>query len=112
VSGKTGAGIEEAVSAIKPIFDRRHKTIDDETLKGFLANAMKKNPPKLLRDQKTPKVFGLHQLGANPPHFELLVNHPAAISTQFRKFLENSIIKHLDFYGTPITFRLKGKDKS
>ena len=48
----------------------------------------------------------------NPPKFELLVNHPAAISLQFRKFVENSIIKELDFYGTPIVLKLKGKDKT
>jgi predicted GTPase len=44
--------------------------------------------------------------------FELLVNHSGAISSQFRKFLENSITKFLDFYGTPITLKLRGKDKS
>ncbi len=112
VSGMTGEGIEEAVAGIKPIFDRRNKKIDDQTLSEFLKKNLKRNPPRLLRDQKNPKVFSLKQTDINPPKFELLVNHPAAISTQFRKFLENSIIKDLDFYGTPITLRLKGKDKS
>ncbi len=73
---------------------------------------MKASPPKLLRDQKPPKVTGLKQLDTNPPIFELSVNHPAAISQQFRKYIENGIIKDLDFYGTPISLRLKGKDKS
>ncbi len=112
VSGLEGYGIKEAVESIKPIFDRRHKTIDNETLKEFLKKVMDKNPPKLLRDQKKPKVFGLKQIDTNPPMFELLVNHSGAISTQFRKFLENSLTKYLDFYGTPITLKLKGKDKS
>jgi len=112
VSGLTGDGLNEAINSIKPIFERRHKTIPAEELKDFLKKVMLKNPPKLLRDQKKPKVLGLKQLAANPPMFELLVNHPAAISSQFRKFLENSIIKFLDFYGTPITLKLKGKDKS
>jgi len=112
VSAKTGRGLEEAIAAIKPIDDRRRKKIDDQNLSEFLNKMLAKNPPKLLRDQKKPKVFSLHQTGINPPHFELLVNHPAAISQQFRKFLENSIIRELDFYGTPIVLRLKGKDKS
>jgi GTP-binding protein len=112
VSGLTGDGLKEAVDAIKPIFERRHKTIEPEALKEFLQNVLKKNPPKLLRDQKKPKVFGLKQIAANPPMFELLVNHSGAISSQFRKFLENSITKYLDFYGTPITLKLRGKDKS
>lgn len=112
VSGLTGDGVSEAVEAIKPIFERRHKTITDEALKEFLNTVMEKNPPKLLRDQKKPKIFGLKQIAANPPMFELSVNHSGAISTQFRKFLENSIIKELDFYGTPIILKLRGKDKT
>ncbi len=112
VSGKTGQGIEEALVAIKPIWERRNKTIDNQTLSEFLNKKMKINPPKLLRDQKKPKVFSLHQIDTNPPLFELVVNHPAAISQQFRKFVENSIIKDLDFWGTPINLRLHGKDKA
>ncbi len=112
VSGKTGEGIEEALDAIVPIWERRNKTIDAETLQGFLTKKLKTNPPRLLRDQKTPKVLGLTQLDINPPTFELLVNHPAAISQAFRKFIENSIIKDLDFWGTPIKLRIRGKDKA
>lgn len=111
VSGKTGQGLAEAVDALKPIWLRRNKQTDNQTLSEFLSKAMAKNPPRLLRDQKKPKVFSLRQTDINPPVFELLVNHPAAISQQFRKFLENSIIKHLDFWGTPIKLKLLGKDK-
>lgn len=112
VSGKTGEGIDEAIKAIKPIYDSRHKTVSPEVLKTFLNKKMKINPPKLLRDQKKPKVTGLTQVATNPPAFQLAVNHPAAISSQFRKFIENGIIRDLDFWGTPIILRLKGKDKA
>ena len=112
VSAVDGEGINEALKAIAPIFEARAKTIEPDKLKSFLADVMKKNEPKLLRDQKKPKVMGLKQLDVNPPKFELLVNHPAAISSQFRKFLENSITKYLNFWGTPIILKLKGKDKA
>lgn len=111
VSGLTGEGLQEAISAIPAIFNTRNKKIDNQTLSEFLSRKLKTNPPKLLRDQKQPKVFSLHQTNINPPTFELLVNHPAAISVQFRRFLENSIIKDLDFWGTPIILKLTGKDK-
>lgn len=112
VSAMTGEGIAEAISSIKPIYDRRNKKIADEQLKDFLYKILKTNPPKLLRDQKKPKVFSLHQLDVNPPHFELVVNHAGAISQQFRKSLENAIIRQLDFFGTPIILKLRGKDKT
>lgn len=112
VSAVTGQGLKEALDAIKPIYDARHKTVDSQQLSELLARKVKYNPPKLLRDQKKPKVLGLTQLDVNPPLFELKVNHPAAISMQFRKYLQNAIIKELNFWGTPLTLRLKGKDKS
>jgi GTPase len=112
VSGMTGESIGEAIQAIAPIYERRKKEIPQEDLDKFLAKAMKHNPPKLLRDQKKPKVFGLKQIGTEPPAFELIVNHPAAISQQFRKYVENGVIKELDFWGTPIKLRLLGKDRT
>ena len=111
VSAISGEGLSEALEAVKPIFAARNKTIAQEKLDEFLKTVLKKNSPKLLRDQKKPKVFSLHQKDVNPPKFELVVNHSGAISSQFRKFLENSIIKHLDFWGTPIILKLRGKDK-
>jgi GTP-binding protein len=112
ISAVTGEGIDEAVQSIKPIFEARNKNLDGPAMKQFLAKKMKTNPPKLLRDQKNPKVYSLSQTEINPPCFELVVNHPAAISMQFRKYLENSIIRELDFWGTPIKLKLRGKDKS
>lgn len=112
VSAVSGQGLDEAISAIAPIWERRNTLVDGQMLTEFLHRILKKNPPKLLRDQKKPKVFALRQIETNPPKFELVVNHPAAISLQFRKFLENSIIKELDFWGTPIVLKLRGKDKT
>lgn len=109
VSGKTGEGLEEAIGAIKPIYERRHKEVTSDQLQGLLGKWMKKNPPKLLRDQKTPKVYGLNQLASNPPLFELLVNVPASISMQFRKSIQNAIIKELDYWGTPVNLTLRKK---
>ncbi len=112
VSAFTGEGIQKSVESVKTIFQARGRTVDNQTLSEFLNRILKKNPPKLLRDQKKPKVFSLKQIGINPPIFELKVNHPAAISRQFRKYLENSIIRDLNFWGTPISLNLLGKDKA
>lgn len=111
VSAKTGSGLDEALAAIKPIYDARHKEIDQDDLNKLLAKKMKVNPPKRLRDQKIPKIFGLNQIDTNPPLFELLCNYPAAISKQFRDSVKKSIMKELGFWGTSINLRLKGKDK-
>ncbi len=110
-SAKTGQGLNDVLKAIKPIYQARHKTVSAEALKALLDGKMKHNAPKLLRDQKPPKVFGLNQLDTNPPLFELVVNFPAAISKQFRDAMKKSIMKNFDFQGTPINLILRGKDK-
>jgi GTP-binding protein len=109
VSAKTGEGLSEALKAIEPIFTRRHKQISPTELTAFLAKKLKTQPPKRMWDQKEPKVYQLSQIDINPPTFELLVNFPPAISGQFKHYLENSIIRDLDFYGTPIKIHLKRK---
>lgn len=109
VSAVTGSGLEIALANIKPIYERRRKIVPQEDLDAVLAKAIQHNPPKLLRDERAPKVFGLKQLATDPPLFELLINRPSAISMQFRKYLHNLIIKDLDFYGTPINIKMRAK---
>jgi len=109
VSAKTGEGLNDALKALLPIYQRRNKKISDDEMTKFLERIMKKQPPKRLWDQKTPRVFGLKQIDINPPTFELLVNFPAAIAHHFKHYLENAIIRDLDFYGTPIKLHLKRK---
>ena len=109
VSAANGKGLSEALEAIQPIFDRRNKKISDQELSEFLMKILKQQPPKRLWDQKNPKVFSLRQTASNPPTFDLLVNFPAAIAHHFKNFLENSIVKKLDFWGTPIKLHLTRK---
>lgn len=109
VSAETGEGINEALAAIKPIYDARAKVVTQEELDRLLAYTMEKNPPRRMLDQKIPKIFGLTQIGSFAPMFELLVNHPAAISVQYRRYLEKQIIQKLDFWGTPIKIHLRKK---
>jgi GTP-binding protein len=112
VSAESGDGLDEALKAIKPIYEARTKTVDQEDIDKVFDKVMKKNPPKLLRDQKKPKAFGLRQLDVNPPLFELYVNYPAAISMQFRKAIQNSVIRDLNFWGTPVNMILRAKDRT
>ena len=108
-STKTGDGIAEIIKAIKPIHEARNKTLSQEELDRLLKYTMEKNPPRRMLDQKVPKVYGLEQIGTNAPMFELVVNHPAAISKQYKRYLEKEIIKKLNFWGTPIKLHLRKK---
>lgn len=106
ISSKTGQGLEAALQAIEPIHVTRGKVVPQEDLDQLLEYTLKKNPPRRMLDQKAPKVHGLTQTGSYAPMFELHVNHPAAISTQYKRYLEKEIIKKLGFWGTPIKIHL------
>ncbi len=109
VSAQTGEGLEEALRAIKPIYQARGKVMPQEDLDRLLEYTLKKNPPRRMLDQKEPKIYGLEQIGTYAPMFNLIVNHPAAISTAYKRFLEKEIIKKMDFWGTPIKIHLTKK---
>lgn len=109
VSAVTGENVVKALAAIKPIYEARGKTVSQEELDKLLAYTIEKNPPRRMLDQKVPKVYGLTQTGTHAPMFDLLVNHPAAISTQYRRYLEKQIIQKLGFWGTPIKLNLVKK---
>ncbi len=110
VSAETGEGLDEAIAAIRPIYDNRLKEVPQEDLDKVLAQTIKTNPPKRLRDQREPKIHGLSQVETNPPTFVLSVNRSGAISTQYRRFLLKHLIKRLDLWGTPIKMHVRQKE--
>ncbi len=110
ISADTGEGLEKVLDAIKPIYDNRMKEVDQANIDTLWEKTMKTNPPKRMLDQKVPKVYGLSQIQTDPPAFLLTVNHPAAISMQYKRYLLKQIIKHLDFWGTPIKLHLRKKE--
>ncbi|MDB4939654.1 MAG: GTPase Der [Candidatus Doudnabacteria bacterium] len=109
VSAKSGQGISEILDFIVKIEETRHKNIDDETMREFFHAKLKQREPQRLRDERIPKVYSLQQVSTNPPVFLMMVNEPSAISMQFRKFIQNAIIKELQFWGTPVKLKLEAK---
>ncbi len=108
-SAETGDGIKDILNYIMTIEDNRNKVIDPEALNKFFHAKLKIREPIRIRDERIPKVFKLTQFGSNPPIFKISVNEPSAISMQWRKFIQNAIIKELGFWGTPIILKLEAK---
>ncbi len=109
VSAVNGEGIEQVLDFILKIEETRNKVIDQETLTKFFHAKQKQREPQRIRDERVPKVYTLSQVSTNPPVFLMAVNEPSAISMQFRKFVQNSIVKELGFWGTPVLLKLEAK---
>lgn len=109
VSALKGVGIKDVLDYILEIYNNRNKQIDEQTLNDFFQAKLKIRQPTRLRDERVPKIFSLHQVSVNPPVFKMVVNEPSAISMQFRKFIQNAVIKDLGFWGTPVILKLEPK---
>ncbi len=109
ISAKTGTGINDILKYIAQIQENRQKRVDNQILSEFLFAKLKLRPPQRIRDERAPRVYSLAQIDVDPPIFKMMVNKPSAISMQFRKFLQNAIIKELGFWGTPILLKLEAK---
>jgi GTPase len=109
ISAKDGTGVKEVLQYISKIEANRNKRVDNQELSEFFFGKLKLRQPQRLRDERVPKVFSLRQEDVNPPVFIMTVNIPSAISMQFRKYIENAIIKELDFWGTPVILKLESK---
>lgn len=109
ISAKSGTGIDTVLDYALKIKVNRKKEIDNQTLSEFFSKKNLQRQPQRIRDERVPKVYSLHQVDVDPPVFMMTVNEPSAISMQFRKFIQNSIVKELDFWGTPVILKLQPK---
>ncbi|MBU6447231.1 ribosome biogenesis GTPase Der [Patescibacteria group bacterium] len=109
VSAKTGSGVSEILEYASQIEDNRKKSVDNQVLSEFFFAKLKQRQPQRIRDERAPRVYSLSQIDVDPPVFKMMVNKPSAISMQFRKFIQNAIIKELGFWGTPILLKLETK---
>ena len=109
ISAKVGTGVTSLLDYILEIEGNRMRKIAPDILKEFFAAKLKQRQPQRIRDEREPKIYSIDQVKSNPPIFLMKVNEPSAISMQFRKFLENAIIKELGFWGTPIQLKLEPK---
>ena len=109
ISAKSGEGVKDILKYILQIKANRLRKIDDETLNRFFYGKLKERQPQRLKDERIPKVFTLRQVDVDPPVFELTVNKASAIQTQFKRYIQNAIVKKFDFWGTPVMLRLVPK---
>lgn len=53
------------------------------------------------------KIFYASQPGVHPPLFVFVCNDPKLVPASYRRFLENTIRRHFDFEGVPLTLEFR-----
>lgn len=110
VSTKTGKNVTKIIDLIFESIKMRQKRIPTHEINSLLGqDILKKSPPA--KKGKLPKINYATQAETSPPRFIFFVNYPDLIHFSYRRYLENKIREHWDFFGTPIDIIFKKKNE-
>jgi GTP-binding protein len=106
VSCKTGEGIDRLVDKCFEVHASWDTRLPTGILNRTLEPHLRRKPPKS-KGRRVPKIYYVAQMGTKPPTFALLVNDPALISENYKRFIEKRIRALYPFEGTPLRIRVR-----
>ncbi|MEK7083810.1 MAG: GTPase, partial [Patescibacteria group bacterium] len=106
VSGKTGYRVHQIFPMIMKVWQARHTEIPPQTLTEFMKRIIKEHRPSRGKGVRHPEILGFHQLGSNPPVFEMLIKYRTSIHRSYVEYVENKLREQFDFLGAPIVIHL------
>ncbi|MFH1563455.1 MAG: ribosome biogenesis GTPase Der [Nitrospirota bacterium] len=106
----TKEGLGRLLSLIEKVSKEHKKWVSTSTLNEAIKLVYsKRNPPNL--KGKGLKIYYATQVKTSPPTFLLFVNHPAAMTTSYMKYLQNRIRIELGLSATPIQIRVRQRPR-
>ncbi|MDR0752140.1 MAG: ribosome biogenesis GTPase Der [Christensenellaceae bacterium] len=101
ISALTGKRANTLLSLVNVVLENANRRISTGILNDIIGDSIAVNEPPNKRGQKL-KVFYVTQASTKPPTFLFFVNEPEIVHFSYKRYLENSIRKAVDFTGTPI----------
>jgi GTPase len=114
LSAHTRENLDRLFKSIDKIEKHSERFLGTGALNRLLQSAIEAHPPPL-RSNRRLKLLYATQIdpsntpGIKPPTFILFVNDPAALTDDYRRYLESKIREHLGYYGLPLLFRLRSR---
>jgi len=109
-SCKQRRNIIKVIDALCAIVKKSKITISTSALNKLLVGLQNKSPHSA-SGKIRPKIQYATQVDVSPPTFLFFCTHPALIKSSYLRFIENSIRREFGFFGLPIFFTLKGKER-
>lgn len=106
VSAATQYRVHQIFPLINQAWAGRQVVIDEATLKEFLKRMVKKHLPTRDRGVRHPRVIALHQLGYNPPMFEMIIKSNTSLHISYVHFIEGCLREEYGFFASPIVMKL------
>lgn len=107
-SALLGQGIKDVLPRAIEVYEQRNKRVPDPVLDSYIKDAVASHnlPHKGNRELR---IYGISQVGINPPIFLFMVNDSKLVHFSYQRFLSNQLRNLFGFAGTPI--RLVFKDR-
>lgn len=106
VSAKTEYRIHQIYPLIKQAWEGRNIVVDEETLKDFLKRTTHKKLPVRGKGVRHPRITAIHQLGYNPPMFELIIKSNTSLHISYVNYISHRLRAEFSFFAAPIVMKL------
>lgn len=98
ISAKNGEGLPNLYRTIFKLYETWNTKIKTNALNNWLKLRVGKNPPPLLNGKEV-KIKYITQTKIRPPTFIIFTNRKDGISTNYLRYLSNSLIKDFELNG-------------
>jgi GTPase len=104
------AKTQRRLGSLMPMVDKVAQNLDRRAptpaLNSLLRSAVLAHPPPAIGGRLF-KFYYASQPGTHPPIFVFHCNDPDLVQPHYRRFLENTIRRHFDFEGVPLTLEFR-----
>ncbi|MDR1138904.1 MAG: ribosome biogenesis GTPase Der [Clostridiales bacterium] len=111
VSAKTGQRVESILNMVDVVVDNSKRRISTSMLNDIIGDAVSANQPYAPKGQRI-KILYATQAETSPPKFVVFCNDATLVHDNYKRYLENSIRKSVDFRGVPIQVVFNSTKKS
>ncbi|MDX2273249.1 MAG: ribosome biogenesis GTPase Der [Cyanobacteriota bacterium] len=110
-SAMTGQRVPQIWQHINVAVESYRQRISTSVVNEVLRDALAWYTPPTNRQGKQGRIYYGTQVSSQPPTFLMFVNDPDLLKENYRRFLEKHFRTNLNFIGTPIRFRWRGKSE-
>ncbi len=109
LSALTGSRVNKLFSTIIDVYNASTRRISTGLLNDCLTEAMITVQPPSDKGKRL-KIFYITQIATCPPTFVIKCNSRDLFHFSYLRYIENQMRKNFDFTGTPIRFKIRGKE--
>jgi GTPase len=110
VSALTGEHVEKLYALIDRVAEGRKRRISTGELNRWLANVDLARGTSPIAHRV--KIYYMTQSAVSPPTFIIFTNQRQRLHFSFERFLENRLREHFDFFGSPIRFIQRFRERA